>query len=459
MDRASLGDRLDGPRLTVVTNRGEFRAAADRDGNYLYSPDSKKFDQVQSFVSAQRTLDLFEGYAERPLPWSFEGQLGVIPHAGEGKNAYYARWNESVSFYEFASRALGKTVYVAQSADVVSHETGHAILDGMKPEWGKTFDKETKGMHEAFGDCAAMLMACSRPENRAQALKESADLRTDNVIASIAEEFGTAVRLDNRDPNDDRPYLRNSLNAFTYVPPDQLPADAPREELSAEAHSFCQVFTRAFYDSLVGVFEDYRKEGLEPDQALEKAADSLGSIFARGVTMSAPNRARYADVALGMLRADQLQGGEHQPTLRRAFLQSKILSPEALARFDAPLPQGQPEDVLKSLDLEGFQKSGEVADREGYRTLEFTQTQKSTKAQFFAEGGPDLTVDVTAGASLTYDASGKLVHLAVQKAEPAAEWQGIDGASLLSGDQAFQDYQLLSTADGYRLEKLPIFWD
>ena len=46
---ADIGDRLSGPRVGVVTGRGEFKARADSEGNYLYSPGSPKFNQVQSF--------------------------------------------------------------------------------------------------------------------------------------------------------------------------------------------------------------------------------------------------------------------------------------------------------------------------------------------------------------------------------------------------------------------------
>lgn len=461
IDKTSIGERLLGPRMGIVTGRGEFKASADRNGDYLYQPGNKRFTQVQAFVSAQKTLDLLEKYADRELPWAFgREELGVIPHAGEGKNAYYARWNKSVAFYSFESRPLKKTVHVAQSADVVSHETGHAILDGMKPEWGKTFDKETKATHEAFGDCSAMLLAVSRPENRAQALQETGgDLRQDNVISSIAEEFGTAVRLVNRDPHDDKPYLRDSNNEFTYQPPSTLPRDGSREELSAEPHSFCQVFTRAFYNSLVGIYEQELTHGTKPDQALSQAADIVGGLLAKGITMSAPNRARFADVALGMLRADQLSGGRYLTPLRRAFEESRILTASQIEELNQPLPQGKPEKVLAALGLSGYSQAREVADGAGYRTLEFIHSSESTQANFMGLAGVPVSVDVTAGVSLTYDGQGRLVHLASQAADPQAEWNGApDGVTLL-GSESNQEVRMVPTATGYKLEKLAVFQD
>lgn len=458
----SIGSRLNGPRMGIVTGRGEFKASADKAGNYFYAPSSKRFNQVQAFVSAQKTLDLFQGYADRPIPWAFDSQkLGVIPHAGEGKNAYYARWNQSIAFYSFKSRDLGKTVHVAQSADVVSHETGHAILDGMKPEWGKTFDRETKATHEAFGDCAAMLLTVSRPQNRAAALAATAgDLRKDNRISSIAEEFGTAVRVANRDPNDDKPYLRNANNAFSYKPPEELPRSGSREELSSEPHSFCQVFTRAFYNAMVGVYESKLQSGSDADSALAEAGAVVGSALAKGITMSAPNRARFADIAKGMLRAEELGGGQYQEALEKAFLDSEILTPQDLADHRQPLPQGQPQQILARLGLEKAQLQRTVGDQGGHQTHEFLLTEESTNPQLLGWNGPVVTADVSGGVSLTYNSEGRLIHLSALAPDAAAEWSGMPDlqSALLSGEGT-EDAQITPHASGFKVERLPVFKD
>lgn len=456
-----IGDRLSGPRVGVVTGRGEFKARADGDGNYLYSPGTSKFNQVQSFVSAQKTLDLLQEYADRRIDWAFDSdELGVIPHAGEGKNAYYARWNQSVAFYSFDSKPLGRRVHTAVSADVVSHETGHAILDGLKPEWGKTFDKETKATHEAFGDCAAMLLALSRPENRREALeKTGGDLTRDNCISSIAEEFGEAVRLANRDPNDDRPYLRNANNNFRYRPPSELPNDGSREELSAEPHSFCQIFTRAFYNSVVNVYQDKVSQGLEQDAALEQAGQVVGRALARGLTMASPNRSRFADVALAMLRAESLQGGRHTEALARAFTSTDILTPEQLTELDRPLPTGSPLEVAEHLGAKDYDLVRSVSDRQGYTTHEFLLSEETAVAAPGWSLNDPLLVDVTAGLSLTYNSAGQLVHVAHQKKDAESEVRGLPDAASLFGEEGSLEVSRSWSEKGLKLEQMPVFRD
>lgn len=444
----------------MVVGRRERRAYPDKDGNYLFEPRNPKFDQVQSFVSAQNTLDLFQDYADRKIEWAFDRQeLAVIPHAGEGKNAYYARWSKSVSFYSFDSKHLGKKVHTSQSADVVAHETGHAILDGLKPQYGKTFDRETKAMHEAFGDCASMLLTIDRPDNRADALAETkGDLSLDNCISRAAEEFGTAVRLANRNPHDDKPFLRNANNTFTYVDPATLPKDGPRDTLSAESHSFCQIFTRAFYEATVASYEQGLADGLSADQALAEAGASMGGLLAKGMTMAAPNLARFQDVALAMLRADRLAGGTQKAALQSAFLETEILTEADLSRLDQPLPQGTPAEILAQLGLQDYAQSRSVTDNLGFTTTEFLLTEEMPVNGAGGWGDVGLTVDVTGGLSLTFDAKGELVHLAHLKPDPKAELSGLPTpVSLLSQSGGPAEARMVPTENGHKLERLPVF--
>lgn len=430
---SKIGRRLEGPRVGVWDQTVSV-AYADKDGNYLYGPENRKFDQVQAFTSAQQTLDLFEGYAGRTLPWAFEGEtLGVGPHAGEGANAYYQRSFGSISFYSFGSKVLGKTVHTAQSADTVAHETGHAILDGLKPQYGHTFDRETKGFHEAFGDCAAMLLTLSRPSVRAQILEQTGgDLSKENAASRFSEEFGTAVRLGNRDPNDDRDYLRTALNPFTYVDPATLPNDGPREALTGESHSFCQIWTRAFYDGMAGVFES-GKVKLGADAALEKSGQVMGDLLTAAVQMTSPARARYSDIARAMMRADQLlNAGRNSSALQAAFARAGLacdlpaapdLSWQApltdLPGAEAFLKQHAPTLGVEANHYKGYRVS---RDKHGLTHVEYLDRETHQFGVYAA--------DVRAGLTLTFDAKGKLAHMTSDPITPAV--LAAEGAGLLA---------------------------
>ena len=447
-----IGRRLEGPRVEVW-DQEVMKASADGQGNYLYGPDNRKFDQVQAFVSSHKTIDLFDGYARRKLPWAFEGEtLGVGPHAGEGANAYYQRSYGALSFYYFDSKALGRRVQTSQSADVVSHETGHAILDGLKPEYGHTFDRETKAFHEAFGDCAAMLLTVSREANRQSILQETGgDLRKENCLSRMGEEFGYAVRRFNKDTSDDRDYLRTHLNDFRYVDPNTLPSDGPRETLSGESHSFCQVWTRAFYDTLAGLFE---KTG-----DLAKAGEIAGHLLTLGVEMVSPTRARYSQLASAMLRADELlYGGENAAVLRQAFERSGIeCVQEAVPEFTWSAPPADlagAQGLLDQLGPGGFQAKRVIQDGHGLTVVEGVHNEVircgDGKASEFAQG-----------MSLTFDASGRLIHKVVDEAAPHTEAIGMQDEMTRSGSHLPATWEeTRRLGDGTPVvRRLPVFLD
>ena len=97
-------------------------------------------------------------------------------------NAYYSRTQQALVFGNFlpqgggsSSRGAGQgskggtqggqggRVYTCRSLDIVAHETGHAILDGLKPAWmSSTRSPQTGALHEAFGDLTAIFLSLSQ---------------------------------------------------------------------------------------------------------------------------------------------------------------------------------------------------------------------------------------------------------------------------------------------------------
>jgi hypothetical protein len=98
--------------------------------------DLPQYRQLSVWAIVQNTLDFFEsGFAlGRRISWAFEGnRLIVVPHAGYGENAYYDRSSKSLQFYWFDDNK--KRVYTCLSSDIVTHEFGHAVLDGLRPHY------------------------------------------------------------------------------------------------------------------------------------------------------------------------------------------------------------------------------------------------------------------------------------------------------------------------------------
>ena len=140
--RVAIGAKLVADMLTVhnkpyvatdsagrvyVTDPEQYRVLIfDADGNYLYWPGTPQFDQVNSFYYTTYTLRMFERYARRTLSWSFPSlRITVDPHVGHEANAFYSEQDRMLGFHSFNHN--GEVVSTAWSADIVSHEAGHAM--------------------------------------------------------------------------------------------------------------------------------------------------------------------------------------------------------------------------------------------------------------------------------------------------------------------------------------------
>ena len=88
--------------------------------------------------------------------WSTLTQpLQVTLDSGVDLNAFYAR-NAGLKF--FHDNVGGKDFFSGESPDVVCHETGHAILDAIRPQLFNAASLEASAIHEAMGDISAMLL-------------------------------------------------------------------------------------------------------------------------------------------------------------------------------------------------------------------------------------------------------------------------------------------------------------
>src|SRR5262249_30437704 len=153
------------------------------------------FQQVQSFVSANLPLNMYQSALGREIPWAFNGPLKVHPHAGEGFNAFYARQLHAVNYFDGQDTVQGKAIHGSESLEVASHEVGHAVLDAMKPGlmawWGGL---EAPAFHESFGDITAILTTLQEPTVIDKVVAETGgDLHKPNIVARLGEEMSVGI--------------------------------------------------------------------------------------------------------------------------------------------------------------------------------------------------------------------------------------------------------------------------
>jgi hypothetical protein len=268
--------------------------------------------------------------------------LPVELDGGVDLNAYYDR----TALHFFHDTVAGHACFTGESPDVVCHEHGHAVLDGVRAELFDAPFAEAAAFHEAFGDVSAMLAALRLASVRDALLDATGGrIHRSSAVSRLAEQLGWAIRQSMPDAVE-RDALRNAANSWFYRDPAQLPPTAPASQLSSEPHSFSRVFSGAFLHALSGMLlartgaaDAASASGARGGAAGGRAggavdADAIAAVAAEAARLlhaavgAAPVvPAYFSQVAAHMLAADaHAFGGRHRAALTGAFVKHGILS-------------------------------------------------------------------------------------------------------------------------------------
>jgi len=296
-------------------------------GDYIQSPGTDAFDAVHTYAVVRQTLTMYQralavGGTPAPLPWAWNGSgntepLSVFPHGlPDVINAFYSRGQKALRFGDFVPTGETQRVFTCRSFDIVSHETGHAVLDGLKPSWIlNNQPPQTGALHESFGDLTAIFLALSQLDQvEAIVAQTKANLHDKTFLADLAEQFGLALGRPNG--------LRNADNDLTL------------SQVTDEVHDLSQVFTGAIYDILADIYRVARKPGAKDDAAvLLEVGRYVCSLVLRAIVASPASGAQFADVANRMLEIAAADGKpvHYRNAIRNRFtVRQVVVSPTPL---------------------------------------------------------------------------------------------------------------------------------
>jgi hypothetical protein len=237
-------------------------------------------------------------------------------------NAFYSRNEKALKFGFFIrpNSSPPEMWFTCRSLDIVAHETGHAILDGLKPGWLLLGNPpQTGGLHESFGDLSAIFLTLAQLDQvEAIIAQTKSNLHDKTFLSDLAEQFGLALGRTNG--------LRNADN------------DLKLSQVTTEVHSISQVFTGAIYDILADIFAFERKPLLRDDaDVLHEVGEYVRSLVLRAIKAAPGSGALFADVANQMLKISNTDG---KPVQYRNFIRNRftvrevVVSPTPL-QFDA----------------------------------------------------------------------------------------------------------------------------
>jgi len=279
-------------------------------------------------------IENIQKHAKSPIKkWSSTNLLKVLPAAGADLNAFYDRG--SLKFYYYNHN--GKNTYFSDSADIVTHELGHAILDAIRPDFWSVQSLEVWSFHEAFSDIVAVFNIMSYEVALEKVLEQTKingkfDLLISNSASRLAEEVGILIRSVTDDPSHLADALRNpATEKFKYIIPSSLPSDAPNDKLAAECHSFGRVFSNAWYNILARFFDHHVASGMKPIDSLRVSRDSAFEILLHAAATSARTINYYESVAKTMVSLAKFRKqDDYASIMNKVFLEWNIISKSEL---------------------------------------------------------------------------------------------------------------------------------
>lgn len=349
--------------------------------------DSPQFRQVNVWATLQNALDFFEnGFGlGRRIEWGFAGnRLIVVPHAGYGENAYYDRDSKSLQFYYFDRQREGRRnrIHTCLSADIINHEFGHAVLDGIRPHYHESVFAETAAFHEFLGDISAILIAFRNNRFRAQIAKATGgDLDSENPLSSIAEEFGRNVG--------EQDYLRSALNTLTYG----------EVRGSQRHHHMSQVLTGAMFDiirRLTAYNMTVRKTSLK--EGLWYTIRRMQCMAVQPLDLLPPVDVTFEDYARAVLRNEQIVNptdpNGYREMMLRVFVHRGLLSHGQAAELRKPM------SVFERLGVDVFHDPQSIAASRAnaYRFLD-----DNRRALFIPFAADVVVTDLSLAQKLTLD--------------------------------------------------------
>jgi hypothetical protein len=280
-------------------------------------------------------------------------------------NAYYSRYEKALKFFSFNKPNTPpgtQIIYTCRSLDIVAHETGHAILDGLQPGWlGLNNSPQAGGLHESFGDLTAIFLTLSQMDQvEAIIAQTKSNLHDKTFLSDLAEEFGLVLGRPNG--------LRNADN------------DLKLSQVGNEVHAISQVFTGAIYDILADIFAFERQPSKKDDAAvLYEVGQYVWSLVMRAVKSAPSTKPTFAVVANQMMN---IAADDGKPVQYRNFIRNRFAVREVIVA-----PASFTEDHKVGVRFEAFIKDDPDArqDRRGccgtMLLAEFNDANKAMEAE------------------------------------------------------------------------------
>ncbi|MGH3331640.1 MAG: hypothetical protein ACRDPJ_10110 [Nocardioidaceae bacterium] len=243
------------------------------------------------YAVAMSVIERFERFVGRRFRWRTRQKLRLVPHAFEGRNAYFDPQRRAILFGYYRADRLdpganlpGQVIFTCLSTDIIAHEVTHAIVHRLRRYYSEATNPDVFAWHEAFADLVALFQHFIHRDVVIEAVTAtSGDLRKNSGLLELAREFGESSGRGAA--------LRSAIG--TERTPDRFRS-------SSEPHERGACFVAAVFDAYLDVYQQAIAD-------LLRIATSGSGVLPPGrlppdlVTRVAHEAVKCADRMLGMV--------------------------------------------------------------------------------------------------------------------------------------------------------------
>jgi len=207
--------------------------------------------------------------------------MRIYPYVNVNElNAHYSRDNNGELHFNMFEKD-GEMIYTCENFDIVAHESGHANIDTVRPDFNDSLCLETGALHEAGGDLHVIFYLLKIPEARQKFLeKTGGDLMVLSFISRIGESLMEGVEI------------RNAINKKTLY------------NVKNNVHDVSNVFTGAVYEILAKAFKKLKNMlfgiKIQDDEILKKVVKDLSLLFLEAIITVPFSSPLFSDVGKKM---------------------------------------------------------------------------------------------------------------------------------------------------------------
>ena len=158
--------------------RGKWYALVNLNDPFILAQDGLKpaegdprSHQQIVYAVAMSVIERFELYLGRRFRLRGDDKLAMVPHAFEGRNAFFdpSRWAVLFGYYRANVQDPGpnlpnQIIFTCLSSDIIAHELTHGIVHRLRPHFSEATNADVFAWHEAFADLIALFQHFAYPD-------------------------------------------------------------------------------------------------------------------------------------------------------------------------------------------------------------------------------------------------------------------------------------------------------